>query len=75
MSKGPLVTLDKAAQMADISVTSVRRIVNDGWVPAVQIAGSRWVYYHEFLQGAWAREQQKDPRGVGYGSKGKRPSK
>lgn len=72
MSKGPLVTLQKASEMADVSVTTVKRLVVDGWVPAVEIAGRRWVYYHEFLQGAWAREQQKDPRGRGYGNKGRR---
>lgn len=72
MSKGALVSLEKAASMADISVTSVKRLVADGWVPAVKIAGIRWVYYHEFLQGAWAREQEKSPRGRGYGNKGRR---
>lgn len=72
MSKGKLVTLKQASEMAEISETSVKRLVVDGWVPAHKIAGLRWVYYHEFLQGAWAREQQKDPRGRGYGNKGRR---
>lgn len=71
MSKGPLVTLQKASEMGGISVSSVKRLVADGWVPAVEISGKRWVYYHQFLQGAWAREQQKSPRGRGYGNKGK----
>lgn len=72
MSKGQLVTLPQAAKMAGISEATIRRMISDGWIETYQIAGSRWLYYRDFLRASWEREQKKDPRGIGYGDKGRR---
>lgn len=62
-SRGELMMLEQVSKKAGISVRVVETIVSASNVQSYKISGRRFVYYREFLRGAWDYELSKKSSG------------
>lgn len=65
-SGGDLLTVEEIAKRADVSESTVKRIIQAGYVEPVKIGRIRMIYYRDFLRGAWEYESNKDRPGRKY---------
>ena len=65
-AKGELLSIDKLVEKSGVSEATIKRILKGGFVDVTRIGGVRFVYYREFLRGAWEYEQAKERPGRKY---------
>lgn len=65
-SRGQLMSIPEVVEKADVSEATVKRIIQGGYVVAKRIGGVRYIYYRDFLRGAWEYEQAKERPGRKY---------
>jgi excisionase family DNA binding protein len=62
-SKGELLSVKDAAERAQISESTMKRLIQNGYVDAIKIGTVRFVYYRDLLRGAWEYECSKERPG------------
>lgn len=62
-SKGELMHVDQVVVKAELPRETVARILRSGHVEFYKIGNKTFVYYREFLRGAWEYERNKRPGG------------
>lgn len=62
-SKGELISIQDLPAKAGVSESTVKRIIQAGFVEPVKIGRTRFVYYRDFLRGAWEYESDKERPG------------
>lgn len=55
--KGPLVTINDAAKMAEIHKATISKYVQEGWLD-LQFEGTM-VYYRDLLRASWIAKQNQ----------------
>ena len=58
-SKGELLSVKDAAEKAQISESTMKRLIQHGYVDAIKIGTVRFVHYRDLLRGAWEYECSK----------------
>jgi hypothetical protein len=66
ITKGQLIAVNDLPEKAGISATTVKRMLQGGYVESIKIGRTRFVYYREFLRGAWKYESSKERPGRKY---------
>ena len=62
-SGGDLVSVQTLAKKAEISESTIKRIIQLGYIEPIKIGGRRYVYYRDFLRAYWEYETNKLPKG------------
>lgn len=60
---GDLVSLQTLAKKAEISESTIKRIIQMGYIEPIKIGGRRYMYYRDFLRAYWEYETNKLPKG------------
>ena len=60
---GDLVSLQTLAKKAEISKSTIKRIIQMGYIEPIKISGRRYMYYRDFLRAYWEYETNKERGG------------
>jgi len=60
---GDLVSLQTLAKKAEISESTIKRIIQMGYIEPIKISRRRYVYYRDFLRAYWEYETNKERSG------------
>lgn len=61
--RGKLLSVKDAAEKAQISESTMKRLIQHGYVDAIKIGTVRFVHYRDLLRGAWEYECSKERPG------------
>lgn len=62
-SGGDLLSVQSIARKADVSESTVKRIIQQGYIEPLKIGGRRYMYYRDFLRAVWEYESEKERPG------------
>ena len=60
---GDLVSVQTLAKKAEISESTIKRIIQLGYIEPIKIGGRRYMYYRDFLRAYWEYETNKERGG------------
>ena len=63
VSRGELMELRQIAQKAEISESTIKRIIQGGHVEPIKIGRNRFIHYRDFLRAYWDYECSKERLG------------
>lgn len=61
--KGALLSVQSIARKAEISESTIKRIIQLGYIEPIKIGGRRYMYYRDFLRAVWEYEEKKERSG------------
>ena len=64
--RGELFTVEQLVEKAEVSEATIKRIIQKGFVDYIKVGRVRYIYYRDFLRGAWEYEQSKERPGRKY---------
>ena len=66
LTGGDLLSVQSIARKADVSESTIKRIIQQGFIEPIKIGGRRYMYYRDFLRAVWEYEQAKERSGRKY---------
>lgn len=63
---GDLLSVQSTAKKAEVSESTIKRIIQMGFIEPIKIGGRRYMYYRDFLRAVWEYEQAKERSGRKY---------
>ena len=64
--KGALLSVQSIARKAEVSESTIKRVIQLGFIEPIKIGGRRYMYYRDFLRAVWEYEQAKERSGRKY---------
>lgn len=62
-SGGDLLSLQSVAKKSGVSESTIKRIIQLGYIEPIKISGRRFMYYRDFLRAQWEYESNKERSG------------
>lgn len=62
-SGGDLYSVQTIAEKAEVSESTIKRVIQLGYIEPIKIGGRRYMYYRDFLRAMWAYESEKERPG------------
>lgn len=63
---GDLLSVQSIAKKAEVSESTIKRVIQLGFIEPIKIGGRRYMYYRDFLRAMWEYESEKERPGRKY---------
>ena len=60
---GDLLSVQSIAKKGELSESTIKRIIQLGYIEPIKIGGRRYMYYRDFLRAYWEYETNKERSG------------